>query len=48
LRLYGISSGQSTENLYVERVLAEQKLLEKLTDRQTTAAVSARGRLSPL
>ncbi len=48
LRLYGASSGQSTENLYVERVLAEQKLLEKLTERQNTAAVSAKSRQTPL
>lgn len=48
LRLYGISSGQSTENLYVERVLAEQKLIEKLTERQNTAAVPARSRQTTL
>jgi soluble lytic murein transglycosylase-like protein len=47
LRLYGMSSGQTTEQLYVERVLAEQKLLEKLTERQNTAALSAKDRLPP-
>lgn len=47
LRLYGIYSGQTTEQLYVERVLAEQKLLEKLTEQQNTAALSAKVRLPP-
>jgi hypothetical protein len=36
------------QDLYVERVLDDQKLLEKLTERQNNAAVSAKSRLNPL
>jgi soluble lytic murein transglycosylase-like protein len=37
LRLYSEASGQVNNNLYVDRVLAEQKLLDKLSKGQKTA-----------
>ena len=43
LWLYGSSSGQASESQYVERVLAEQQLLDKVTERQSTAALAAKG-----
>jgi soluble lytic murein transglycosylase-like protein len=43
LWLYGSSSGQASESQYVERVLAEQQLLDKVTERQSTAALTAKG-----
>lgn len=48
LRLYGLSSGQGAESLYVERVLAEQQWLEKFTKGQNTAIQPAPQRLAPL
>lgn len=48
LRLYGLSSGQGAESLYVERVLAEQQWLEKFTKGQNTAIKPAPQRLAPL
>lgn len=43
LALYGTSSGQTTDSQYVERVLAEQKLLDKVTEKQNTAALATKG-----
>jgi soluble lytic murein transglycosylase-like protein len=43
LALYGTSSGQRIDSLYVDRVLAEQKLLDKLTEKQNTAALATQG-----
>jgi hypothetical protein len=43
LALYGTSSGQRIDSLYVDRVLAEQKLLDKLTQKQNTAALATQG-----
>ena len=40
LWLYGSSSGQASESQYVERVLAEQQLLDKVTEKQSAAALS--------
>jgi soluble lytic murein transglycosylase-like protein len=37
LSLYGASSGQTTEGQYVDRVLSEQKMMEKVTEKQNTA-----------
>jgi len=42
LALYGASSGQAMESQYVDRVLAEQKQLEKVTEKQNTAALVAK------
>lgn len=38
LALYGLSSGASNESLYVERVLAEQQLIEKAFEKPMPAA----------
>ncbi len=43
LALYGASSGQSMDNQYVDRVLTEQKLLDKVTEKQSTAALATKG-----
>lgn len=40
LFLYGTSSGQLMESQYVERVLAEQQLLDKVTEKLSTAALA--------
>jgi hypothetical protein len=48
LSLYGASSGQTAEGQYVDRVLAEQKLLEKVTEKQNTAALANQGKHAPL
>ncbi len=48
LSLYGASSGQTTEGQYVDRVLSEQKLLEKVTEKQNTAALANHGKHAPL
>ena len=39
LSLYGASSGQTTEGQYVDRVLSEQKMMEKVTKKQNTAVL---------
>ena len=43
LALYGASSGQATEGQYADRVLSEQKLLEKVTEKQNTALLANKG-----
>jgi soluble lytic murein transglycosylase-like protein len=43
LFLYGSSSGQLMESQYVERVLAEQQLLDKITQKLSTAALPSKG-----
>jgi hypothetical protein len=43
LFLYGTSSGQLMESQYVERVLAEQQLLDKVTEKLSTAALATQG-----
>lgn len=43
LFLYGSSSGQTLESQYVDRVLAEQQLLEKITAKQNTAVLTHQG-----
>lgn len=48
LWLYGASSGQSSDSQYVERVLAEQQMLDKVTEKQNTATLSPRGIRSQL
>lgn len=42
ISLYGASSGQAMERQYVERVLTEQKLLESITDKPKTAAITSK------
>jgi soluble lytic murein transglycosylase-like protein len=42
LFLYGSSSGQLMESQYVERVLAEQQLLDKVTEKRNTAALASK------
>ena len=39
LRLYGIASGQGNEDHYIDRVLAEQKLLDLISQGQKTANI---------
>jgi soluble lytic murein transglycosylase-like protein len=39
LALYGASSGQAMESQYVDRVRAEQRQLDQVTDKQNTAAL---------
>lgn len=48
LFLYGTSSGQLMESQYVERVLAEQQLLEKVTEKLNTAALANKGHRAQL
>lgn len=48
LSLYGASSGQATERQYVERVLAEQQLLENISEKQKTAALTFKGHAAQL
>jgi soluble lytic murein transglycosylase-like protein len=43
LALYGASSGQSMDSQYVGRVLAEQKLLDQVTEKQNSVAVAVKG-----
>lgn len=43
LSLYGASSGQVTSNLYVNRVLSEQNLLEQIIVNQRTAYLPTQG-----
>jgi hypothetical protein len=38
LALYGASSGQANESRYVERVLAEQRLIDKLIEKSSPGA----------
>lgn len=48
LFLYGTSSGQLMESQYVERVLAEQQLLDKVTEKLSTAALARKGQHAQL
>ena len=48
LALYGTSSGQALESQYVDRVRAEQRLLEQVTQAQGSAAVLTENRLARL
>lgn len=43
LSLYGASSGQASDSLYVDRVLSEQILLEKIIGKQSTASLPPKG-----
>ena len=43
LSLYGASSGQATEGQYADRVLSEQKLLEKVNEKPNTAQLTNQG-----
>ncbi|WP_158272796.1 lytic transglycosylase domain-containing protein [Limnohabitans sp. T6-5] len=42
LQGYALASGQSDDNQYIDRVLTEQKQLDRLTKGQPTAAISTR------
>ena len=48
LALYGTSSGQALESQYVDRVRAEQRLLEQVTQAQGSAAVLTQNGLARL
>lgn len=48
LWLYGASSGQAMDNGYIERVLAEQKMLGKVTERANTALLAKPDKGLPL
>jgi soluble lytic murein transglycosylase-like protein len=48
LFLYGSSSGQLMESQYVERVLAEQQLLDNITEKRNTAALASKGQRAQL
>lgn len=43
LSLYGASSGQAPDSLYVDRVLSEQNMLEKIMGKPSTAALPSKG-----